>query len=223
MFSEEPRDLTAITDDSNVVGAYQYAMTKTSKDPVTGEYPTDSKDYILKSNGKVLKFLVSNSFKNCHINDETKITRILEELRHTSIDGKYYDLFSIKKVSNSDYSVKVMQKTVRSILESSSQFNGLLDMNITSFWETLKKSYDRNLLFRKSVNGQRVLANSKGPISIFIRLNIDFDKVDYFIKNKFKDILRDQINESGDTFIYNGLVFDFSPTSKGTNLDIYIQ
>jgi len=53
MFSEEPRDLTAITDDSNVVGAYQYAMTKTSKDPVTGEYPTDSKDYILKSNGKV--------------------------------------------------------------------------------------------------------------------------------------------------------------------------
>lgn len=224
MRSEEVRDLTTVMKNSNVDGAFKYAMTKALKSPINGEFAVDSKGYILKFDGKVLKFIVSYAFPGgSGMSQEDKTYQVLEELRHTSIGGKYYDLFDIKNISTLNYSVKVMPTTVDSIVKLYSP----PDEFFVRFWAKIKKSYDRDLLYRNpDLNGINWLADTRGPISITIDFdNLKYKRVDKFVKNKIKGILTNEIKAaSNDCFIYNKLVFVFAPTADmGMYLSIYIQ
>ena len=224
MRSEEVRDLTTVMKNSNVAGAFKYAMTKALKSPINGEFAVDSKGYILKFDGKVLKFIVSHAFPTgSDMSQKDKTYQILEELRHTSIEGKYYDLFDIKNINSSDYLVKVMKKTVNDFVKIYKP----KDEFFVRFWAKLGKLYDRDLLYRNpDLNGINWLADTRGPISIIINFdNLIYKRVDKFIKNKIEGILTDKIKAaSNDCFIYNKLVFVFAPTTNmGMYLSIYIQ
>lgn len=224
MLSEEVRDLTTVMKKSNVAGAFKYAMTKALKSPINGEFAVDSKGYILKFDGKVLKFIVSHAFPaGSDMSQEDKTYQVLEELRHTSIGGKYYDLFDIKNINSSDYLVKVMKKTVNDFVKIYKP----KDEFFVRFWAKLGKLYDRDLLYRKpNPNGTNVLAYSKDLISIIIDFDyLKYKRVDKFVKNKIEGILTNEIKAaSNDCFIYNKLVFVFAPTADmGMYLSIYIQ
>lgn len=221
MFSNEVCDLTKITSDSNVAGAFKHAMKKALKNPVNGEYAINSKGYILNSEGNVLGFFACHSFPDdSNISKDDKIAQVLEELRHTPIEGKYYDLFDIENTHPSGFAITVMQKTVVSIIESNSKLNPA----IASFWKNIRKSYTKNLLYRENIHGMNVLYGPRRNILVEAYFDIEPSKVDDFIKNKFIEILKDKIHEAGgNNFIYNRLVSVYCPWDESITITIYIQ